>query len=364
MKFNVNRSAILTSLQSVQAVIPSRPAVPILANIYIKAEDGKLEITATDMDLTVRTVLDAAVSESGVTTLPARHLVGIFRELAGDEVRVEVNDKNVAALVAGATKFHLNGLSESEYPRLPRLSDAKAFSFECGTFRDMLKLVSYAASTDESKPYLMGVFMSLRDGKLTVVASDSRRMALTDHELDFPAGSEVNVIIPSKTVAELQKTLPDSGELRILVGEKQLAFEFGSTLILSKRVEGNFPNFSQVIPTMSNERVSIDRDSFLSALRRASLMVTEAFNAVKMTFSENKVEFFSTVSEIGAAHDSLDCKYAGKELSISFNPFFLMDPLKVLEADEVYLDIVDELSPGVIRSTQNFVYVLMPIRLG
>lgn len=362
MKIRVSKNAIIESLQKVQSVISTRNTLPVLLNVCFKAEDGKLELTSTDMDLTVRVVMEAEVKESGATTLPAKRIFSIFRELTAEEIDIDVSGEDIATIRADASYFRIHGLPEADYPRLPVLSDAKTFPFEQGTFRDMLRYVSYAASTDPTRQLLNGVLLSFRGGKLSVVATDSRRLALTDHEVEFPADSEMDIIIPLKTVDELQRTLGESGELRILAGEKQIAFEFGSTLILSKRVEGNYPNFRQVIPQTSEERVAMDRDQFLNAVRRASLLATENSNAVKLSFSENKLEILAATSEIGEARETLAVKYSGKEMAISFNPAFLMDPLKVLDSDEVYLDLTDDTSPGVLRSTVSFVYVLMPIR--
>lgn len=362
MKFKVNKDDINSCLQSLQSVVSSRNTLPVLGNVCFKAGNGQLELTATDMDLTVRTIIAADVAEAGATTLPAKRIFSIFRELPAEEISVTVDADDIASISADASFFRVNGLPEADYPRLPVLADARVFPFEQGTFRDMLEHVSYAASTDAARQILNGVLLSFKDGKLSVVATDSRRLALTDHELEFPADSEMEVIVPLKTVNELQRTLGDAGELKIMVGEKQIAFEFGSVLIISKRVEGNYPNFRQVIPQSSEERATMDREYFLNAIRRASLMSTDTANAVKLSFSDNKLEISAASSEVGEARETLAVKYTGKPIDISFNPAFLLDPLKVLVSDEVFLDLIDETSPGVIRSTISFVYVLMPIR--
>lgn len=363
MKIKVNKEAIIDSLQKVQSVINPRNALPVLSNVLFKAEGKKLELTATDMALTVRATLEAEVLEPGATTLPAKRIFGVFRELSVDEAEMEVNDANIAFIHAGSSFFRIHGISEADYPSLPELADAKSFAFEQSAFRNMLRLTSYAASTDPNRALLNGVLLSFKAGKLSVVATDSRRLALVEHELEFPADAAMDLIVPLKTVEELTRTLGDTGALKILATPKQIAFEFDGILIVSKLVEGIYPNFRQVIPQVAGERVAMERETFLTAVRRTSQLVSDAVAGVKLTFTKNRLEILAQAPEIGEARETMDVKYNGPDIAISFNPAFVMDPLKALTTDEVYLDLADDTSPGVMRSTISFVYVLMPIRV-
>ena len=363
MKIKVNKEAIIDGLQKVQSVINPRNALPVLANVLFKAEKGKLELTATDMSLTVRATLPADVLEPGATTLPAKRIFGVFRELSVEEAELEVNPDNIAFIHAGSSFFRINGISEADYPALPEMTDAKVFTCEQAAFRNMLRLTSYAASTDANRPLLNGVLLSFKGGKLSVVATDSRRLALVDHELEFPADAGMDLIVPLKTVEELLRTLSDSGPLKILATPKQIAFEFDGILIVSKLVEGSYPNFRQVIPQANGERVALERETFLTAIRRTSQLVSDAVSGVKLTFTRNRLEILAAAAEIGEARETMDVKYNGPDIAISFNPAFVMDPLKALTTDEVFLDLQDDTSPGILRSTISFVYVLMPIRV-
>ena len=363
MKIKVNKEAIIDGLQKVQSVINPRNALPVLANVLFKAEKGKLELTATDMSLTVRATLPADVLEPGATTLPAKRIFGVFRELSVEEAELEVNPDNIAFIHAGSSYFRINGISEADYPALPEMTDAKVFTCEQAAFRNMLRLTSYAASTDANRPLLNGVLLSFKGGKLSVVATDSRRLALVDHELEFPADAGMDLIVPLKTVEELLRTLSDSGPLKILATPKQIAFEFDGILIVSKLVEGSYPNFRQVIPQANGERVALERETFLTAIRRTSQLVSDAVSGVKLTFTRNRLEILAAAAEIGEARETMDVKYSGPDIAISFNPAFVMDPLKALTTDEVFLDLQDDTSPGILRSTISFVYVLMPIRV-
>jgi DNA polymerase III subunit beta len=363
MKIKVNKDAIIDSLQKVQSVINPRNALPVLSNILFRAENGRLELTATDMNLTVRATLDAEVLESGATTLPAKRIFGVFRELSVDEAEMEVNEANIAFIHAASSYFRIHGISEADYPSLPEMADAKTYTLDQSAFRNMLRLTSYAASTDATRQLLNGVLLSFKGGKLSVVATDSRRLALVEQEVEFPADAALDMIVPLKTVEELLRTLGDAGSLKILATPKQVAFEFDGILIISKLVEGAYPNFRQVIPQATGERVAMERETLLTAVRRTSQLVSDAVSGVKLTFTKNRLEILAAAAEIGEGRETMDVKYNGPDIAISFNPAFLMDPLKALTPDEVYLDLVDDTSPGVIRSTISFVYVLMPIRV-
>ena len=363
MKIKVNKEAIIECLQKVQSVINPRNALPVLSNVLFKAEKGRLELTATDMSLTVRATLAADVAEPGVTTLPAKRIFGVFRELSVDEAEMEVSEQNIASIQAGSSYFRIHGISEADYPSLPEMEDPKVFSIDQGVFRNMLKLTAYAASVDSNRPLLNGVLLSFKSGKLSVVATDSRRLALVEQEVEFPADAGMDLIVPLKTVEELLRTLGDAGALKILATPKQIAFEFDGVLIVSKLVEGTYPNFRQVIPQANGERVAMERETLLTAVRRTSQLVIDAVSGVKLTFTKNKLEILATAPDIGEARETMDVKYKGPDIAISFNPAFLMDPLKALTVDEVFLDLTDDTSPGVMRSTISFVYVLMPIRV-
>ena len=363
MKIKVNKEAIIDCLQKVQSVINPRNALPVLSNVLFKAEDGKLELTATDMSLTVRATMPAEVAQPGTTTLPAKRIFGVFRELSVEETEMEVSDQNIASIQAASSYFRIHGISEADYPSLPEMEDPKVFSIDQGTFRNMLKLTSYGASVDANRPLLNGVLLSFKAGKLSVVATDSRRLALVEQEVDFPADAGMDLIVPLKTVDELLRTLGETGPLKILATPKQIAFEFDGILVVSKLVEGTYPNFRQVIPQSNGERVTMERETLLTAVRRTSQLVIDAVSGVKLTFTKNKLEILATAPDIGEARETMDVKYKGPDIAISFNPAFLMDPLKALTVDEVFLDLTDDTSPGVMRSTISFVYVLMPIRV-
>ncbi len=363
MKFSVSKEKFLEGLQTVQNVVSSRTTLPILSNVLLHAADGQVRLTTTDLDVGVCGVIDAQVEKPGATTLPARRLATIVRELPASEIQIEVDSKNVAAIRCGQSFFKIMGLPEEEFPPLPKFENAKEFKIAQKDLRDALKKTSYAISTDETRYVLNGILFSFKENKLTMVATDGRRLALVDIELEFPRSNEVEMIVPTKCVTELQRLLGDEGDLRMTVGENQIAFEMNGTLLVSKLIEGNYPNYKQVIPAEAKERVTLERDQFRNAVHRVSLLASEKSNSVKLVFTKNNIEIAANTPDIGEAHESLPVSYKGKEFSIAFNPEFLMAPLRNLPNDEVYLDLIDEMSPGVIKIQSPFLYVLMPMRI-
>lgn len=363
MKFSLSKEKLLSGLQTVQNVVNTRTTLPILSNVLLEAREGRLRLSTSDLDVSVSGSVEATIEREGVTTLPARRLATIVRELPAAEIFVEVDGKNVASIRCGQSFFKINGLPEEEFPPLPRFEQAKVFTLKQKDLRDGLRKTSYAISTDETRYVLNGILFSFKEEKLTMVATDGRRLALVDLEVEFPRSQEVDMIVPTKCITELVRLLGDEGDLTLSVTDNQLAFEIGTTRLISKLVEGNYPNYRQVIPSEPKERVTLEREMFLAAVHRVSLLASEKSNSVKLVFTKNNIEIVANTPDIGEAHESLPVTYKGKEFSIAFNPDFLQAPLRALPNEEVYLDLIDEMSPGVIKINTPFLYVLMPMRI-
>lgn len=363
MKFSVSKDKLAEGLQIVQNVVSTRTTLPILSNVLLQASESGLTLTTTDLDVSVRLTIEAAVERPGATTLPARRLFSIVRELPASDILFDIDSRNGASIRCGASSFKILGLPEEEFPPLPKFENARVFNIAQKELKDGLKKTSYAISTDETRYVLNGVLHSFRDNKLSLVATDGRRLALVDIELEFPRSSEVDVIIPTKAVTELSRLLKEEGEVKVSISENQVAFELNGALLISKLIEGNYPNYRQVIPGEARERVTLERETFLNCVRRVSLLASDKSNSVKLIFSKNNIEINATTPDVGEARESVPVIYKGKEMTIAFNPEFLMAPLRNLPNDEVYLDLIDEMSPGVIKIQTPFLYVLMPMRI-
>lgn len=363
IKFKVTKESILDGLQRVQNVVSTRTTLPILSNVLVQAVTGSLSLTTTDLDVGVRCKVEADVSKAGSTTLPARKLFSILKEVVAAEIEVEVDDRNAASIRCGSSFYKIMGLPEEEFPRFPESAAGKSLKIEQSVLRDMLKKTAYAVSNDETRYVLNGVFMGFKGDKLTVVATDGRRLALVEHDVEIPKGGETELILPSKAVGELERLLGDKGDVKLSIGENQIIFEADGTTLASKLIEGTYPNFRQVIPTETKERVPLERELLLAALHRASILASEKTQSVKLNFAKNTLTITATTPEVGEAKETLSINYKGKEVTIAFNPQYMMDPLRNLDADEVFLEFTDELSPGVIKINAPFLYVLMPMRL-
>lgn len=368
MKLTIAKDQLINGLQAVQNIVSTRTTLPILSNVLLKAEGNQLHLTATDLDVSISCAVEANVSKPGAFTVPAKKLFGIVRELASPEIDMEVDEKNACAIRAGASYYKINGLPAEEFPPLPQFNEKKKIVLPQEKVKGMLRKVSYAVSTDETRYVLNGIFLSLKDHKVTMVATDGRRLALTDEEVDVPAESQVETIVPTKAINELSRLLAAKGELEIRFTENQVAFnlkaESGFTvLIISKLVEGNYPNYKQVIPSVTGERIPLVREELLQALRRAEIMTSDKSNSVKLSFTRNNLSITANTPEVGEARESLAINYKGKDIAIAFNPAYLMDPLKALDNDEVFIELNDELSPGVIKINGPFLYVIMPMRM-
>jgi DNA polymerase-3 subunit beta len=368
MNLTITKEQIINGLQAVQNVVSTRTTLPILSNVLLRAEGDRLELTATDLDVTVACAVEAKVKKGGATTVPVKKLFGIVRELTNAEIDIEVDEKNICTIRSGSSFYRIHGLSADEFPPLPKFKEDKKVALSQETVKGMMRKTSFAISTDESRYVLNGIFLSLKDHKLTMVATDGRRLALVDEEVDASEKSQGEFIVPAKAVNELNRLLQDKGEVEIKYSDNQAAFtlkdEKGFTvLIITKLIEGNYPNYRQVIPGETKERVSLVREELLHALRRAELMTSEKSNSVKLSFGKNRLEITANSPEVGEAKESLAVNYKGKEMAIAFNPKYLIDPLNALGDDEVFVELIDELSPGVLKINGPFLYVVMPMRL-
>jgi DNA polymerase-3 subunit beta len=368
MNLTIAKDQILNGLQSVQNVVSTRTTLPILSNVLMRASEGRVEFTATDLDVTVSCTVEATVKKPGATTIPVKKLFGIIRELSSPEIEIETDDKNVTSLRAGSSFFKIRGLAAEEFPPLPKFKDDKHIVVPQEKFRSMLKKTAFAISTDESRYVLNGIYLSLKDHKITMVATDGRRLALVDEETDVAEKSQGEFIIPSKAVNELSRLLSDKGEVDLNFSENQASFSLKSekgpgVLIITKLIEGNYPNYRQVIPAETKERIALPREEFLHALRRAEIMTSDKQNSVKMAFAKNQLAITANSPDVGEARETMSVNYKGKDLAIAFNPAYLIEPLNALAEDEVFIELIDELSPGVLKINGPFLYVVMPMRL-
>ena len=363
MKFSVEKSSLAAGLQAVQNVVSTKSTLPILSNVLVSAEEEAIYLSTTDLDVSVRCKVEGTLVEEGATTIPVRRLSSIVRELPESSLQIETDDKDQTSVTSGSSFFKIIGLPADEFPAVPVAEGDFSYLVDQGVFKEMLRKTAYAASTDETRYVLNGVLLSFKDEKLTAVATDGRRLALAECEVEFPSEAEADMILPSKAVAELVHTLRESGSLRIYPKKNQIVLATDDMVMASKLIEGTYPNFRQVIPGHCEERVTIEREALLTALRRASLIIADKASATKLTFDANSLVILTLTPDVGESRETIPIKYNGAAISVAFNPEYMMDPLKNLSNDEIFIEMTDHLSPAVIKCDIPFLYVLMPMRV-
>jgi len=374
MKFKINRDHFSNGLAQVLNVVGSKAAMPILSNVLIEAEKDQISLSTTNLDLGIRCKIKAEVKEGGSVTLPVKRLATIVRELPNADVTVDASANHQVKIASGGSNFKIMGIGAEEFPKLPDTGNDKSFTFEQGELATMLSNVAYAQSTDETRYILNGVYFNFKDGKVALVATDGRRLALVSKEVEVTAANTGAIILPAKTVAELLRLLGKGDKLKISFDERRAAFQIDtdkdtdsglteSVFLFSKVVEGNYPNYQQVIPKETHQRIKLERELFLQCVHRAALVTSEKSNSVKVKLSANLLEVTASSPDFGESHESMAISYTGPELQVAFNPQFVMDPLRALTKDEVFFEVKDEVSPGVFKTLESFVCVIMPVRL-
>ncbi len=363
MKLKVIRSKFIEGLKSVQNIVAGKGSLPILQNVMIEAAGSSIKLTTTDLDISIKSEVECEVVDGGKTTLPVKLLFTSMTKAAEGEIEIDIDSQERATIKAGSARFKIQGMPAGEFPQLPEEGDAFAYTVPQATIREMLRKTSYAASQDDTRRMLKGVLMSFKDEKLTMVATDGRRLALVENEMEFPKAAEKDIVLPSKAVAELQRSLSGEGNATIMVKKSQICFTLENVIIYSKLMDDTYPNFRQVIPEECSHYIEIDRQLLLDALDRASVMTMDESHSTKLIFDNNTLTVTSAANDIGEAKDEVPIKYAGEKIETMFNPNYVMDPLKAIDDDEITIGINDGHTPAVIKCSVPFLYVLMPLRI-
>jgi len=373
MKFKINRDHFANGLAQVLNVVGSKSTMPILSNVLIEAEKDQISLTTTNLDLGIRCKIKAEVKETGSVTLPVKRLASIVRELPNVDVTFDGSPNHQVKLSSGGSNFRIMGIGREDFPPLPEFGEEKAYTLEQEELSGMLKNVSYAQSTDETRYILNGVYFNFKEGKLSLVATDGRRLAVVSKEMEVLAENAGAIILPAKTVSELSRLLDKGEKVKINFSDRRCAFQIATdkdssglidnVYLYSKVVEGNYPNYLQVIPKETHQRIKLERELLLECVHRAALVCSEKANSVRIKISSNLLEITAQSPDFGEAHESMAIGYSGPELQVAFNPSFIMDPLRALTKDEVFFEVKDDVSPGVFKTLDSFICVIMPVRL-
>lgn len=363
MRFDTTKDILVKGIQEVQNAINPKTTLPILSNILIETGKDTISLTTTDLDIGITSTIPVKPSNEGAITIPAKKFFDIIKELPDGGISVSVKKNNIVHIECSNCQFKIMGLPKDEFPQLPDFKDKDSITLQRGRLKKMLTMTSFAISRDETRYVLNGILFVIKPSYIRIVATDGRRLAMFEEKAQLPKTQERKVIIPAKTINELNKLLGEEGDVKICFGNNQIAFDMGQTKVVSRLIEGEFPNYEQVIPKEVKERLAVPRINFLAATKRASLFTNPDSLAVKIELLKDKMVLSKSAPYIGEAREEMAIDYKGKEMSIGFNPDYLIDVLKNISEETVNFEISDAEKPGVIRIGNEYIYVVLPMQL-
>ena len=367
MKATIERATLLKSLGHVQSVVERRNTIPILSNVLIEArEDGSLRLMATDLDLQVDESVPANVTQPGATTVSAHTLFDIVRKLPeGSQVELTAAEGKMQ-IVAGRSRFNLSTLPRDDFPVIAEGDLPTRFELPAATLRQVIEKTRFAISSEETRYYLMGIFLHVVDDQLRAAATDGHRLARITVPKPDGADGMPDVIVPRKAVAELYRLLEElEGTVEVSLSPTKIRFGLGSAILTSKLIDGTFPDYNRVIPTANDKLLKLDPKSFSAGVDRVSTIASEKTRAVKMSLDRDKVTLSVTSPENGVATEEVPADYGADGLEIGFNARYLLDILGEIDGDTVEVHLADAAAPTLLRESDksNALYVLMPMRV-
>ena len=366
MKLTCGRDELAEKLQLAGRGVSTRTNVQILAGIMLRAAGSQLHLSATDMEISLRVSLDAHVEDEGAVVVPGRLLVDIVRLLpAGDVTIAHRAEEGVAELTCGSASYKLHTYAAEDFPRLPEIDPETAFTVDKEAFVETIARVSRSSSRDESRPVLTGILVRFEGSKLVMAATDSYRLSVKETGLDTGPGQELEAIVPARALAELSRAgqAGEPGTISIGVQENQIVFGIDDIWLTARRIDGQFPNYKQLLPETFEAEISLPRDEFLEIVRRASLMAQRK-SPLRLRFESGELTVSAQTQDVGEARESLPISYSGDTIEIGFNAEFLRDGLESVGDDAVRFKLISPLRPGLILGeSDDFLYLIMPIRL-
>jgi len=367
MRIKTTKENMLDGINIIQNIINPRTNLPILSNILIDAQKDSIKLIATDLDIGISYEMKVEVLEEGGITFPAKRFGDIIKELPDGALEIVTKKNNAINITSENCMFKIMGLPKEEFPKLPEFKDKEVIKIEQAVLKEMVDLTAFAVSHDETRYILNGALLKIKNEKLTLVATDGRRLAVVERNLTIAPNKEIAIIVPIKTFQELHRNLQEEGELSLVLGSNQALFDLGSIIIISRLIEGEFPDYQQVIPPPAETKITLDRQVFISAVRRAALLVTPDYQAIRLEVfaakgGKSKLVISKSTPDIGESREELEVDYSGKEQVVGFNPQYLVDVLRNLKDENINFEITAQDKPGVIR-TEGYIYIVLPMRL-
>jgi len=363
MKFRCERDVLVEALGTAGRAVTTRGgALPVLSGVHLTLTGDRLTVVGSDLDLTISVDVDVAGGEDGVAVLPAKLIGDVVRALKPGAVDVAIDDDD-ARIVAAPSEFSLRVIPASEFPAMTDPTGDEV-TLDAGAFRDAIDQVGKAASSDDARPILTGVLMTAEEGGLRLVSTDSYRLSVRDLTGTTALGEGQNVLVPSRALKELSRVVGDAEEITLCLGERDARFTVGTTAVTTRLIEGDFPNYRGLIPSNHPNTLTVEREVLLDAVRRVRLLAQES-TPIRLAMSAEGLELVAVTQDVGQAHEHVEAGYEGSDLTVAFNPEYLIDGIEVAPGDSITLETVDELKPALLRSASapDFLYLLMPVRV-
>jgi DNA polymerase-3 subunit beta len=368
MQFSISRDVLVNALHQAQSVVEKRNTVPILANILCSVSGSELSLAATDLEVGIKVTLPVEKSTDGKITISAKHFAEIVKELPTGQIEVRKKDNNWVEIVSGKIRFNIVSSSADEYPALPAFQDKHYYDARSEALRDMIDQTSFSVATDATRYHLNGVYLEqIENNVMRMTGTDGHRLSFVDSEIfsDMPELKR-GIIIPRKGLLELKKVLDGAnGTVGLSFERGNLFARFDNTFLFVRLIDGEYPDYRQVIPKSTERLAVIPRDAFSSALKRVSLLAHEKSRGVKLSLAAGTLTVLSSNPDMGDARDEMDVDYSSEPVEIGYNAKYLLDCLSVMRSDEVEFHFKDRFSPGILRGRgqPNHTYVIMPMRI-
>ncbi len=372
MIFSIDQKVFYKAINNVQRAVSQKNSLPVLTGILIETDNKGLSLTGTDLDLGIKCWTEANIKKEGKIVLPANHLKNIIRELPSAKINIEYdNDKENINIKCLNSLFEINGYNPEEYPQLPEVDNPTKILISSLKLKKIIEEVKFSVSNNQSQPGLTGALMVLNEKTLTMVATNTYRLAYSKKKIGEEKEkienlNEINkFIIPGNTLNELNNLLSETDDqlIEIFIDSNHCCFTFDKITVISRLIEGQFPNYQQVIPEKYNSRITVEKDEFKNAVKRVSLISRLNSNEITLKSDNNKLIIHSEETETGIAHEEISIKKEGPAQNIKIDADYLLDLLKIIDEENINIDLIDPLSPLTIRKKDsNYIYLIMPIR--
>lgn len=363
MRISGQKQEILSGLQSVIGVVSAKNTLPILANILIEAEKDRAQLTTTDLDIGMTLSIPATIEEPGAITTPAKRLIEIVKELPDKKMEIYTKKNNMVVVESEGIVFKVMGVPKEEFPQLPAFTEKDHLTIDQARLKKMLNMTCFAMSHDETRYVLNGTCIMVTKDILRTVATDGRRLSIAEQQNDTGFAHERTAIIPTKTIHELIRALREEGSVAITFSKNQARFQIDNLIIISRLIEGEFPNYEQAIPKEAKNKLRANLQQLTAAVKRANLLTTPESQAIRLNAQKNKLTISKNTPEIGELKEELDVDYKGEDILIGFNPAYLLDVFKVIQKEEVELEMSGPEKPGVIRIDKEYIYIVLPMQI-